>query len=139
MHAVDLFPLRIPCLAFTLNASLGTLLLLGCGHGPQSAEVPAPAPPQKIALKVTNHNFLDVVVYAVCQGQRTRIGVAGGSSSTFMDVPWRLLGPGQEMQLVGDAIGSEELAETHMIIVQPGQFVEFLLESSLARSSVGVY
>src|SRR5687768_5748779 len=110
----------------TCAAMVGALLLLGCArHHPAAA----PAPPEKIALRVTNHNFLDVVVYAVCQGQRTRIGVAGGSSSTFMGVPWRLLGPGQEMQLVGDAIGSEELAVTEMIIVQPGQFIELLLES----------
>jgi hypothetical protein len=113
------------------------LVLLACGGKRQA--VVAPAPLQKIAMRVTNHHFLDVVIYAVCEGQRTRIGVASGSSSTHMNVPRRLLGPGQEMQLIGDAIGSEERAVTETIIVQPGQFIELLLESRLARSSVGVY
>jgi hypothetical protein len=120
-----------------LAAVLGTLLLAACA-GKRPAAV-ASAPLEKIAVRVTNHHFLDVVVYAVCEGQRTRIGVAGGSSSTHMNVPRRLLGPGQEVQLVGDAIGSEERAVTETIIVQPGQFIELLFESRLARSSVGVY
>jgi hypothetical protein len=113
------------------------LVLLACGGKRQA--VVAPAPLEKIAVKVTNHHFLDVVVYAVCEGQRTRIGVASGSGFTHMNVPRRLLGPGQEVQLVGDAIGSEEQAVTETIIVQPGQFIELFFESRLARSTVGVY
>jgi hypothetical protein len=127
-------PVRFPAL---LAAVLGTVLLVGCS-GKRQAAVP-PRPVEKIAVRVTNHHFLDVVVYAVCEGQRTRIGVASGSGSTQMNVPRRLLGPGQEVQLIGDAIGSEERAVTETIIVQPGQFIELLLESRLARSSVGVY
>lgn len=120
-----------------LAAVLGTLVLVGCaGKRPTAV---APAPLEKIAVQVTNHHFLDVAVYAVCEGQLTRIGVAVGSSSTLLAIPWRLLGPGREMKLVGDAIGSQERAVTEMIIVQPGQFIELLLESSLARSTVGVY
>lgn len=116
---------------------LGTIVLVGCaGKGHDVGATPIP---KNIALRVTNHNFLDVVIYAVCEGQRTRIGVAGGSGYTLMDVPRRLLGPGQEMRLVGDAIGSDERAVTETIVVQPGQFIELQLESSLVRSSVGVY
>jgi hypothetical protein len=121
---------HIPVVLFVL-----TLACAGKRHDTGAAS----ALPPKIALKVTNHHFLDVVIYAVCEGQRTRIGVAGGSRYTRMDVPRRLLGPGQEMRFVGDAIGSEERAVTEAIIVQPGQFIELQLESSLARSSVGVY
>lgn len=120
-----------------LAATLGTLVLVACAGKRQAAV--APASLESIAVKVTNHHFLDVVVYAVCEGQRTRIGVASGSSSTDMNVPRRLLGPGHEVQLLGDAIGSEERAVTETIVVQPGQFIELQLESSLGRSSVGVY
>jgi hypothetical protein len=119
-----------------LVAVLGALVLAGCAGKRPAAVAPRH---EKIAVKVTNHHFLDVVVYAICEGQRTRIGVASGSGSTQMNVPRRLLGPGQEVQLIGDAIGSEERAVTETIIVQPGQFIELLLESRLARSSVGVY
>ncbi len=122
---------RLPLLFVSL------MLILSCAG--KRHVVGAAAIPEKIALRVTNHNFLDVVIYAVCEGQRTRIGVAGGSRYTLMDVPRRLLGPGQEMRFVGDAIGSQERAVTETIVVQPGQFIELQLETSLARSSVGVY
>jgi hypothetical protein len=119
-----------------LAAVLGAALLGACAGKRPAAVAPRH---EKIAVKVTNHHFLDVVVYAVCEGQRTRIGVASGNGFTHMNVPRRLLGPGQEVQLVGDAIGSEEQAVTETIIVQPGQFIELLFESRLARSTVGVY
>lgn len=122
---------RLPLLAVSLA------LILGCNG--KRHDVGAAPIAKNIALRVTNHNFLDVVIYAICEGQRTRIGVAGGSSYTLMDLPRRLLGPGQEMRLVGDAIGSEDQAVTEMIMVQPGQFIELRLESNLVRSSVGVY
>jgi hypothetical protein len=64
--------------------------------------------------------------------------MAGGSAQTRMVVPSRLLGVGS-VQLYGDPIGSPERAITEVIIVQPGQFIEWLLESALARSTVGVY
>jgi hypothetical protein len=131
-------PRRFPLLV----ALLGTVVLSACVVKRPAAVAPAPLEKiavQRIAVQVTNRHFLDIAVYAVCEGQRTRIGVAAGNSHTLLDVSGRLLGPGREMQLVGDAIGSEELAVTEMIIVQPGQFIELLLESRLARSSVGVY
>ncbi|HEX2250223.1 MAG TPA: hypothetical protein VHH32_07720 [Gemmatimonadales bacterium] len=56
-----------------------------------------------------------------------------------MMLPHRLLGVGRELQLYGDPIGSTERAITEVVVVQPGQFVEWLLESGLARSTVAVY
>lgn len=94
---------------------------------------------EDIPLRITNRHYLDITIYAIHDGQRTRVGVAGGSAHTKMLLPARLLGVGRELQLYGDPIGSSELAITEVIIVQPGQFIEWLLESGLARSTVGVY
>ncbi len=97
------------------------------------------APAGEIALQVTNHNYLDVVVYVLHDGQRTRIGTVTGSSSQVFYLPVRLLGQGHEIQLYGDAIGSPDFASTERLIIQPGQYIEWTLESDLRRSSVGVY
>src|SRR2546429_631967 len=57
-----------------------TLVALLCAapacwwHRKPSAEAVVAAPAGEIALQVTNHNFLDVVVYVVHDGQRTRVG-----------------------------------------------------------------
>jgi hypothetical protein len=93
----------------------------------------------EIPLQVVNHHWLDVTIYVIHDGQRTRLGVAGGSAQTRMMLPSYLLGIGREVRLYGDPIGSTERAITEPIIVQPGQFIEWLLESGLARSTVAVY
>ncbi len=56
-----------------------------------------------------------------------------------MVLPAHLLGVGRDLQLYGDPIGSSELAITEVIIVLRGQFIEWLLEPGLDRSTVGVY
>jgi hypothetical protein len=115
----------------------------GCRGHPRPAAgttAPVPQPPAgEIALQVTNHNYLDVAVYVLHDGQRTRIGTVTGSSSQLFYFPVRLLGQGHEIQLYGDAIGSPDFARTERLIIQPGQYVEWTLESDLKRSSVGVY
>ena len=68
------------------------------------------APEGEIALNVTNHNYLDVVIYILHDGQRTRVGMVTGSSSAVFFIPVRLLGMGHELQLYGDAIGNDAIA-----------------------------
>lgn len=98
------------------------------------------APPtENIPLQITNHHYLDITIYAIHDGQRTRLGVARGSAHTDLVLPSRLLGVGRDLRLYGDPIGSSELAITEVITVQPGQFIEWLLEAGLNRSTVGVY
>lgn len=124
--------LRIALVAVVVAASLS-----GCSRSGSPTIVPPPA--QNIPLQITNHNYLDITIYAIHDGQRTRLGVAGGSAHTDMVLPARMLGVGRDLQLLGDPIGSPEQALTEVIVVQPGQFIEWLLESGLARSTVGVY
>ena len=123
-------------------ATLGALLYAAPAcwwHRKPSAQAVVAAPAGEIALQVTNHNYLDVVVYVLHDGQRTRIGTVTGSSSQVFYLPVRLLGQGHEIQLYGDAIGSPDFARTERLIIQPGQYIEWTLESDLNRSSVGVY
>ena len=93
----------------------------------------------EIALRVTNHNYLDVVIYVLHDGQRTRVGTVTGSSSTVFFLPPHLLGQGSEIQLLGDPIGSPDFARTETFVVQAGQYIDWTLETDLRRSSVGVY
>ena len=78
-------------------------------------------------------------MYVLHDGQQTRVGMVTGSSSSLFYLPVRLLGQGRELQLLGDAIGSRDYAETEILIVQPGQYIEWTLETDLRRSSVGVF
>jgi hypothetical protein len=117
-------------------------LLCGCfifrrGHSDRPAPFDVPA--REFVLSVTNHNYLDVVIYIVHDGQDTRVGTVTGSSSQLFYLPDRLLGQGHEIQLRGNAIGSRAYARTERLIIQPGQYIEWTLETDLRRSSVGVF
>jgi len=90
-------------------------------------------------LTITNHNYLDVIVYVLHDGQRTRIGSVTGSSAQVFALPPRLLGQAYEIQLYGDPVGSPDFALTELLFVHPGQSIEWTLETDLRRSSVGVY
>ena len=92
-----------------------------------------------VPLQVVNRHWLDVTVYVIHDGQRTRLGVAGGTAETQMMLPSRLLGMGGDIQLYGDPIGSTERTVTEVLVVHPGQFIQWSLEWGLERSTVGVY
>ena len=126
--ALVIFPVAAPaCFVF------------GRGNKPDEQSRMADVPEGEIALNVTNHNYLDVVVYVLHDGQRTRVGMVSGSSSTVFFLPSRLLGQGREIRLYGDAIGNDTYAVTDILVVQHGQYIEWTLETDLRRSSVGVF
>ena len=109
-------------------------------RGNKAAASPAfDVPEGEIALTVTNHNYLDVVIYVLHDGLPTRVGTVTGSSSTVFFLPARVLGQAREIQLYGDAIGSDAYARTDILVVQRGQYIEWTLETDLRRSSVGVF
>jgi hypothetical protein len=111
---------------------------VACSLGKKDPPAATPLSEDVLVL-IVNHHWLDITIYVIHDGQRTRLGVAGGTAETRMMLPSRLLGVGRDIQLYGDPIGSSERALTEVILVQPGQFVQWLLEPRLERSTVGVY
>jgi hypothetical protein len=106
-----------------------------CGPHP-----PGPVEPQaEIALQVINHHWLDVTIYVVHNGERSRIGLVTAATNQLFMLPARLLGQSREIALLGKAVGSRATVRTELLIVKPGQAIEWTLESDLRRSSVGVY
>jgi hypothetical protein len=125
--------------------NLGTVFNLvlstgGCFFGSKAPDTDSDADwSGDVPLHVNNHHWLDVTIYVIHDGQRTRVGVAGGTAETQMVLPSRLLGVGRDIQLYGDPIGSSEQAITEVLLIQPGQFIEWSLEWGLERSTVAVY
>jgi hypothetical protein len=127
-----------------MRAKTGTMLTLvlsasGCFFGKPHETAADSGWVTDVPLQVINNHWLDVTIYVIHDGQRTRLGVAGGTAETQMVLPHRLLGVGGSIQLYGDPIGSSEQAVTEVIDVQPGQFIQWSLEWGLERSTVGVY
>jgi hypothetical protein len=124
--------------ALLLPVAATACFVFNRGHTP-GEESATYTPESEIALNVTNHNYLDVVIYILHDGQRTRVGLVNGSSSTVFFLPPRLLGQGREIRLYGRSIGNDGYAITDVLIVQRGQYIEWTLETDLRRSSVGVF
>ena len=114
-----------------------TAATLACGS---HRHAPAPAVPQEgFAIVVINHHWLDVTVYVVHDGQRTRVGTVTATTTQEFDLSTRLLGSNRQVALIGEAVGSKEGIRTELVAVQPGQYIEWTLENVLRRSSVAVY
>lgn len=96
-------------------------------------------PDTAVALEIANHNWSDVVIYVLRDGQPSRIGIATAASATSFLLPRRMLGPAGDIRLWGRPIGARDAAFTETVVVQPGQWIEWTLESNLNRSAVGVY
>jgi hypothetical protein len=133
-----LTPLAGRCGAALLFVLIGSVV--GCSHHSSPEKSPRPSEGKTdIPLEVTNHNWLDIVISVIHDGQRTRVGTANGTSSSSFALPARLLSQGREIRFVGHPIGGSDSVITEPVVVQPGQYIEWTLESDLRRSSIGVY
>jgi hypothetical protein len=111
----------------------------GCGGRHNVEDEPDADPNAPTPLTVTNNNWLDVVVYVFHDGEATRVAtVTAATTANYFLPPW-MLGHSRTIRLIGHAVGSNGNISTELIHIQPGQFIEWRLESDLSRSSVAVY
>lgn len=90
-------------------------------------------------LVVTNHHFLDIVIYVEHDGQRSRVGTITAATTERFRLPWHLVSASRQFRLLGEVIGSSEAVRTETLTIQAGQHIEWTLEHDLQRSSVGVF
>ena len=124
-----------------LIAALVTVVMLACGGGsePEDEVEPMADPSEPVPLTVTNAYRLDIVIFVYHDGELSRVGTATASSSTTFSLARWMLGQSRTIRLFGDPIGSNESARTEAIHIQPGQYIDWRLESQLNRSTVAVY
>lgn len=116
-----------------LIAATATVSAAGaCSHPNELAGELAPA--NTIDLHVKNENFLDMNVYAVMNGQSTRLGTVNGNGSRnfVLDATLAL----EDFRIVATPIGGTGRAATGSIAVAPGQTVDFTIGSVLRNSTV---
>jgi hypothetical protein len=114
---------------------LAVFALSAC-HAPVNPQISPQDPAAEISIRVVNRNRLDVMVYVVHDGARTRLGLATASATTDFTLSLNVLGAGKEYRLVGDPIGIRMNVTTETLHAQPGDEVTWSLEDSFARSTV---
>ena len=89
-----------------------------------------------MVLVVDNRNWQDVVVYAVHDGTRSRLGlVVATRTATFTLAP-SYVTKGGDLYFVADPVGATRSYSSERVVVQRGQYIEWTLESGLERSSL---
>jgi hypothetical protein len=114
------------------------LASIGCArHKPDSGAGPGAS--GEIMLVIDNHHWNDVIVSVLHDGVVDRIGLATAVKTSTFILSSRRLGPSGILRLRGHAVGAPDDHTTDAFPVQPGQRIEWTLESDLANSSVAVH
>jgi hypothetical protein len=91
------------------------------------------------SLRVENHHVLDVNVFVIHGGQRSRIGVVTAAQNQRFRLPARLLGPGGEIHLAATRIGGPGELQTEKLFVERGSRVEWFIPRAFEHSAVSVH
>jgi hypothetical protein len=123
-------------IAFTasLGASLAACGLLSSRHSESSSSDSK----AEIALEVESHHWSDIVIYLMNGGQSERLGMVNAVSNKQFVFPYRKLTAGGRPRLRAYAVGGAGSITSEDLLVQPGQWIKWTLESNLARSSLAV-
>ena len=116
-------------------------LLLGCAARSEDGDAdPLPAETSaELALEVENHAWSDIVIYLVRGTAADRLGMVGALSTETFVFPYRRLGIGTDVRLRAYPIGGPRAFTSENVLVQPGQWIKWTLESDLTRSFLAVY
>jgi hypothetical protein len=116
-------------------------LLLGCASRSEEADAgpPLSETTAEVALEVENHGWSDIVIYLVRGTATDRLGMVGALNTETFVFPYRKLGVGTDVRLRAYPIGGPRAFTSENVLVQPGQWIKWTLESDLTRSFLAVY
>jgi hypothetical protein len=115
--------------------------LLGCASrsDDKDAEPQPAAATAEVALEVENHGWSDIVISLVRGTAVERLGMVGALNTETFVFPYRKLGVGTDVRLRAYPIGGPRAFTSENLLVQPGQWIKWTLESDLTRSFLAVY
>jgi hypothetical protein len=126
-------------LRLALSVSLG-LVLPACGFfSSRHSDSARSQSNSEIALEVESHHWSDIVVYLMNGTQSERLGMVNGLSNKQFVFPFRKLTAGGKARLRAYAVGGAGSVTSEDLLVQPGQWIKWTLESDLRRSSLAIH
>lgn len=119
-----------------------TVVATGCattGSPMTSSDAPLAPLDGPAMVEVHNHNWSDMVVYAVHHNTRIRLGMVTSMNTERFAIPARFEYASSDLRLVAAPIGAVDEFSTPPIMVAPGQRVELRLENLLSISNWSVW
>jgi hypothetical protein len=100
----------------------------------------APAPAiDSIYLEIENHNWSDVEIFINHDGRVDRVTQVTAAKNLTLLIPTHMRGETRSIRVIARRIGGRDTYTSPLISLSTGTTVRFTIESSLARSSVGVW
>ena len=126
-------------LRIALTAALG-VALPACGLlSSRESDSSSAEPKAEIALEVESHHWSDIIIYLMNGGQSERLGMVNAVSNKQFVFPYRKLTAGGRPRLRAYAVGGGGSVTSEDLLLQPGQWIKWTLESGLTRSSLAVH
>jgi hypothetical protein len=113
-------PSRLPVALLLAVMLLGVACRRGSTRGDESMTEPT-------MLRVDNRAFSDMTIYALRSGQRVRLGIANGNSTTRFQIPSYLIFGATPLRFLADPIGASGTPVSEEITVQPGDEVVLMI------------
>ena len=93
----------------------------------------------EVALEVESHHWSDMVIYLMNGNQSERLGLVNGVSTKQFVFPYSRLTSGGTARLRAYAVGGAGSVTSEGLLLQPGQWIKWTLESDLDRSSLVIH
>jgi hypothetical protein len=126
---------------FVASCLLPVALATGClNKRQQLEEIPPPTLFQDpVVLEVENHNWADVILYILHDGVRTRFTQVAAAHKVSVEIPAELQGQMGIIRVSARRIGGTDSYVSEAISLRGSSAVRLTIESSLGRSSIGVW
>jgi hypothetical protein len=115
-------------------AVAATLLTTACSTATYPTRETARAHAQT-QIQVTNHNWMDMTVYAIRNGTRVRVGSVTSGTTARFSLPRGFDLSSGALRLEADPIGSSETFVSEPISAEVGSVVNWKIENHIALSS----
>ena len=93
----------------------------------------------RVKAQVTNNHWLDIRVYAVADGREHRLGTVTSFSADTFTLPRWFADVAHNTQLVAYPIGSRSGVATPILLLVPGDVIQWRVENNLNLSNVAVF
>ena len=107
--------------------AVALLAVVGCGGGRAVSR-------NEAVVQVANHNSATVVVYALSDGTRWRLGTVETGNEEAFSLP-ASIGASGDVSLMAHPIGSRVAYVSDPVLVGPGDRIRLTVENNLALST----
>ena len=92
-----------------------------------------------VILEVENHNWSDVVLFIIHNGQTHRFAQIAAAKDQSFEIPPRFIGDEGILRVGLHRIGGQDDFRTEAVSVRTGDTIRLTIEGKLEHSSIGVW